>query len=255
MSQQSEDVEASSGGAVWYETAPDNPEDRWAMMRKVYSILTVELLVAFAFAALVVAVQPVATFFKGPGGLAIYIIVILLAIGVTLFLSWLTQIHLGPCEFIQMGIFTLFFGFIVGLAASFTNAQVLAESVLALAAVVITLFIYTFWTEKRGHLDFSFPAPFLISLVIIVLMFVLFQLFYPMQKVTDIVFSVIFVVIFSAYIVYDTDSLIKRFPHRDFIWAAVCLSYLDVLRVLNPLFNKLKTTQYYGLLTFNMNDM
>jgi FtsH-binding integral membrane protein len=37
-------------------------------------------------------------------------------------------------------------------------------------------------------------------------------------------------VIFSGYIVYDTDNLIKRFTYDEYIWASITL-YLDVLNL------------------------
>lgn len=78
MSKQNDDLEA--GSPLLYPSMQDSPDLRWPFIRKVYSILTIQLLVTFGFVALVIAVQPVATFFKGPAGLAVYIVAFMLAI-------------------------------------------------------------------------------------------------------------------------------------------------------------------------------
>ena len=56
----------------------ESPELRWAFIRKIYSILTVQLLVTIAVAATVVSVPPIALFFVSSGaGLALYIVLII----------------------------------------------------------------------------------------------------------------------------------------------------------------------------------
>ena len=37
-------------------------------------------------------------------------------------------------------------------------------------------------------------------------------------------------ILFSGYIVYDTDNLIKRFSYDEYIWASVSL-YLDIINL------------------------
>lgn len=77
MSNQKDDLEV--GRALLYPSMQESPELRWAFIRKVYSILTVQLLATIAFAALVVAVHPIATFFNNTSsGLAIYIVIIII---------------------------------------------------------------------------------------------------------------------------------------------------------------------------------
>lgn len=77
MSNPKNDVEA--GSSLLYPLMQERPELRWAFIRKVYSILTVQLLVTIAFAALVVAVHPVATFFATTRiGLAVYVAIVLI---------------------------------------------------------------------------------------------------------------------------------------------------------------------------------
>lgn len=48
-------------------------------------------------------------------------------------------------------------------------------------------------------------------------------------------------IIFSGYIIYDTNNLIKRFSYDDYIWAAVSL-YLDIINLFLALLNILRAT-------------
>lgn len=73
------DVETGGSARPLYPMMLESPELRWAFIRKIYSIITIQLLVTVAVAAVVVSVRPVALFFVSSGaGLALYILIILL---------------------------------------------------------------------------------------------------------------------------------------------------------------------------------
>jgi FtsH-binding integral membrane protein len=44
------------------------------------------------------------------------------------------------------------------------------------------------------------------------------------------IYGALAALIFSGYIVYDTDNIIKRFTYDEYVWAAVSL-YLDVINL------------------------
>lgn len=56
------------------------------------------------------------------------------------------------------------------------------------------------------------------------------QMFFPLGSTSTAIYSAIGAIIFSGYIIYDTDNLIKRFTYDEYIWASVTL-YLDVLNL------------------------
>lgn len=56
------------------------------------------------------------------------------------------------------------------------------------------------------------------------------QMFFPLGSTSVAVYGALGAIIFSGYIVYDTDNLIKRFTYDDYIWASVAL-YLDILNL------------------------
>lgn len=52
-----------SGGSALYPTMPESPELRWSFIRKVYSIITIQLLLGIAVAFAIIFVHPIANFF------------------------------------------------------------------------------------------------------------------------------------------------------------------------------------------------
>ena len=73
---QKSDVEA--GARPLYPMMLESPELRWAFIRKIYSIVTIQLLATVAVGATVVSVRPIANFFVSSWtGLALYIVLII----------------------------------------------------------------------------------------------------------------------------------------------------------------------------------
>lgn len=148
------DLEA--GDSPLYPMMLESPQLRWAFIRKVYSILSIQLLATIAVASIVVFVHPVANFFVSSGaGLALYIVLIVLpfigTICVFLNFYWIWifvaffllriftfnflwqffavlcplyyyhQKH--PVNFLLLGIFTVSLSFAVGLTCAFTSGK------------------------------------------------------------------------------------------------------------------------------------
>ncbi|GER29739.1 bax inhibitor-1 family protein [Striga asiatica] len=182
------DVE--SGAEPLYPAMLESPELRWSFIRKIYTIISVQLLLTIAVAAVVVTVHPISRFFATTSsGLALYVVLL----------------------------FTPFIG------------KVILESVILTAFVVVSLTLYTFWAAKRGH-DFNFLGPFLFGAVMVLMLFALIQIFFPLGRTSMMIYGCLASIIFCGYIIYDTDNLIKRYTYDQYIWAAVAL-YLDVINL------------------------
>nr|GMD15490.1 BI1-like protein [Ipomoea batatas] len=191
------DVEA--GGRQLYPTMLENPQLRWSFIRKVYSIVSFQLLLTVAVASVVVTVHPIKHFFASTGaGLAVYIVLII----------------------------TPFIG------------RIILESAVLTAAVVVSLTLYTFWAAKRGH-DFNFLGPFLFGAVMVLMLFALIQIFFPLGRISLMIYGGLASLIFCGYIIYDTDNLIKRYSYDEYIWASVSL-YLDVINLFLSLLTLLR---------------
>jgi len=104
--------------------------------------------------------------------------------------------------------------------------------------VVISLTAYTFWAAKRGH-DFNFLGPFLFAALMVLMVFSLIQIFFPLGKISVMIYGGLASLIFCGYIIYDTDNIIKRYTYDEYIWAAVSL-YLDVINLFLSLLQVLR---------------
>lgn len=86
------DVEA--GARPLYPMMLESPELRWAFIRKVYSIITLQLLATIAVASVVVFVHPIAHFFvSSSAGLALYIVLIIIP-----FISMCIFLYFAKCQ-------------------------------------------------------------------------------------------------------------------------------------------------------------
>ncbi|KAL6968277.1 Protein LIFEGUARD 4 [Sarracenia purpurea var. burkii] len=217
-----------SGATLLYPTMLERPELRWAFIRKIYSILTLQLVLTIAVAAVVVSVRPISVFFATTGpGLALYIVLIVTPFIVMWPLYYYHQRH--PLNYFLLGLFTVTLAFAVGLTCAFTSGKVILESVILTTAVVVSLTLYTFWAVKRGY-DFNFLGPFLFGAVFVLILFSLIQIFFPLGKISVMIYGCLASIVFCAYIIYDTDNLIKRYSYDEYIWASISL-YLDIINL------------------------
>ncbi|KAK6164637.1 hypothetical protein DH2020_001501 [Rehmannia glutinosa] len=221
-----DDVEI--GSRPLYPMMLESPELRWSFIRKIYTIVSIQLLATIAVAAVVVTVRPISVFFATTGaGLALYIVLIITPFIVLCPLYYYYQRH--PVNYFLLGVFTLSLAFAVGLTCAFTSGKVILESVILTAVVVVSLTFYTFWAAKRGH-DFNFLGPFLFGALVVLMLFAIIQIFFPLGRISVMIYGCLASIIFCGYIIYDTDNLIKRYTYDEYIWAAVAL-YLDVINL------------------------
>lgn len=68
------------------------------------------------------------------------------------------------------------------------------------------------------------------------------QIFFPLGPTSVAIFGGLGAILFSAFLVYDTDNLIKRYTYDEYIWASVAL-YLDILNLFLTILNMLRSMQ------------
>ncbi|KAJ0982455.1 hypothetical protein J5N97_010710 [Dioscorea zingiberensis] len=227
----------SGGARPLYPMMLESPELRWAFIRKIYFILATQLLLTVAVAAVVVTVRPISHFFvSSTAGLVLYIFLIIFPFILLCPLYYYHQKH--PVNFLLLGLFTVAISFAVGMTCAFTSGKVILEAALLTAVVVIGLTLYTFWAARRGQ-DFNFLGPFLFASVLVLMVFALIQIFFPLGRISVMIYGGLAAIIFCGYIVYDTDNLIKRYSYDEYIWAAVSL-YLDVINLFLALLTLLR---------------
>ncbi|KAL6506844.1 Protein LIFEGUARD 2 [Orobanche hederae] len=102
----------------------ESPELRWSFIRKIYTMVSLQLLLTIAVGAIVVGVHPISRFFVSTGaGLALYIVLIITPFIVLCPLYYYHQRH--PLNYFLLGLFTLSLAFAVGLTCAFTSGNLI----------------------------------------------------------------------------------------------------------------------------------
>ncbi|KAM0868428.1 hypothetical protein ACQ4PT_041326 [Festuca glaucescens] len=159
----------------------ESPQLRWAFIRKVYVIVSMQLLATITVASTVYLVPDIRRFFlaRTPAALASFVLIIVAPIIVMIPMMCLRNRH--PINLILLALFTICMSFSVGLGCLSSKGGVIIEAALLAFVVVLSLTIYTFWAAKRGH-DFSFLGPFLFAACLILMLYGLIQFIMGMSS-------------------------------------------------------------------------
>ncbi|KLT38701.1 UPF0005-domain-containing protein [Cutaneotrichosporon oleaginosum] len=203
---------------------------RRAFLRKVYAILLCQLGLT--------AVVSGALMFPGPAAFVQdnpwIILVSVICSFISLFgVYW--KRHNYPANMLVLTAFTFFESIMIGTTCSFYDAKVVLQALLITTGVFVGLTLFTFQTK----LDFSSFGPFLFAGVMGLITAGVVGIFLPFGKTTDLVIACIGVLIFSGFVLYDTQNIMKRLSVDEAILGALNL-YLDflnlflyILRILN----------------------
>ncbi|XP_042430621.1 protein LIFEGUARD 4-like [Zingiber officinale] len=222
------DVEIGASAGL-YPNMMESSELRWGFIRKVYLIVAMQILITIIIAAVMNIVPSIHVFFvsRTSNSIILAFVIMILPLLVMIPMVFLSNRH--PVNMILLVLFTICMGMSIGLACSGRQGNVVLEAAALTAIVFMGLTLYTFWAAKRGH-DFSFLGPFLFAALLCLTIFSLIQIFFPLGKTTTMVFGCISAIIFSGFIVYDTDNLIKRHSYDEYVPAAISL-YLDIINL------------------------
>ncbi|KAL7592455.1 hypothetical protein Lser_V15G32417 [Lactuca serriola] len=210
-----------------YPSQMEDPQLRWGFIRKVYSILTLQLLLTVLIASIVVLTPRINQFFRTQTGLIVYLIIAIITMIVLLVMQLLMNRH--PHNIIMLGLFTVMFSVMVGVSCVFSKGKIIMEASLLTSVMVVSLTLFTFWAAKRGY-DFNFLWPFLFCTLILVLIFSIIQIFFPMGSLVRMIISFVVALLYCGFIIYDTDNLIKRCSYDEYILAATML-YIDMVQL------------------------
>jgi hypothetical protein len=209
---------------------------RWGFIRKVYGILAAQMVLTTIVSSITVFYSPVNELLKGNSGVMLFFLFMPFVLLWPLYKY--QQRH--PLNLIFLGLFTSCLSLTVGVSCANTEGKIVLEALILTSAVVSALTAYTFWASKKGK-DFSFLGPILFTGLVILLVTSFMQMFFPIGSTLNAVYGGIGAVLFSGYIVYDTDNLIKRFTYDEYIWASVTL-YLDILNLFLTILRMLRSS-------------
>ncbi|WVR09645.1 hypothetical protein IAU60_006718 [Kwoniella sp. DSM 27419] len=239
-------AQAGSSRNAWMdEASPDDlPDDfkvgvnvidcdteiRLAFIRKVYSILFVQLLVT-SVVALGMS-HPAVSDFTRQNSWIIWIP--LIGSMVSLFMVYWKRHH-HPANLILLGIFTMFEAMMIGTATSMIEGRIVLQALFLTLGVFAGLTLFTFQTK----FDFSSLAPFLFVGIWGLIVASLVGIFLPFNANIDLGIACFSTLLFSGFVLYDTQQIMKRLSVDEAILGALTLYldflnlFLSILRILN----------------------
>merc|ERR1719370_2275928 len=133
-----------------------------------------------------------------------------------------------PHNFVFLGLFTVAEGFLLGAVTSTYDANEVLMAVGVCAAITLALTIFAFQTK----VDFTAMGGVLIAVLMV---FVLIALFLPQSRTLKLVYASIGAIIFSLYIIYDTQLMVGgshkySLSPEEYVFAALNL-YLDIINL------------------------
>ncbi|XP_057966189.1 BI1-like protein [Malania oleifera] len=209
---------------------------RWGFIRKVYGILSAQIVLTTIVSSATVLYSPLNDLLRGNSSLLIFLMFF------PLILLWPLYVYQQkhPLNLVLLGLFTACLSLTVGVSCANTDGRIVLEALILTSAVVSALTGYTFWASKKGK-DFSYLGPILFSCLIVLIVTGFIQMFFPLGPTSIAIYGGISAMIFSGYIVYDTDNLIKRFSYDEYVGASVTL-YLDILNLFLAILRVLRHT-------------
>ncbi|KDN48489.1 UPF0005-domain-containing protein [Tilletiaria anomala UBC 951] len=194
---------------------------RSAFIKKVYSILFLQLLLTTVVSA-VLSTQNISAWVHTHQWA---FIIPLIGSFVSMFvLFWKRHSH--PLNLILLALFTTLEGLSIGVIVSYIDQTVVLQ------ALIITLFTFaglTFFTLYTDW-DFGKLAPYLFGGLLLLVGVGFVQMLIPFSRSTDLVFAAGGCLIFSGYIVYDTWLITKRLSPDEWVLANISL-YLDIINL------------------------
>lgn len=209
---------------------------RRGFIRKVYSILMVQLLITGAFISIFFFHQGAKRFVQHNSWLFIFALIIMLVAMIALACCGEVR-RKAPMNFILLALFTFAEAFLLAIATSRYDADAVLMAVGITAALCLGLTLFAFQTKW----DFTLCGGFLFVCVLILMIFGLVISILAMTKalgsfkVVNLVYASLGALIFSIYLIYDT-QLMMGGKHKysispeEYIFAALNL-YVDIVNI------------------------
>ena len=199
---------------------------RMGFIRKVYGILSAQLLITVAFVGCSF-IPEVNTFMYNNIGL-FYAAMCLNIIIIFSMVCFPRLFRSVPTNYILLMVWTICEAYMVGTVTAFNPPEIVMTAAALTAAVSVALTVYA-WTTKT---DFTFLGGFLFVFTFVMLMWGLLMLIFGFFLYT--LYCVCGVILFSVYLIFDTQLIMGRFGMEysidDYILAALNI-YIDIIQL------------------------
>lgn len=203
-------------------------------VRKVYSILTVQLLATAALSSV--------SFFS-PGYKAwiqtnqwMMWISLFGAIGFMLLTFWKRKSY--PTNLLFLAGFTAMEAYSISVVTSFFESKIVLEALIFTLGIFVALTLFACQTKY----DFTSWIPYLAGALWVVIIFGFMAAFFPHTSTIELGYGIVCALIFSGYILVDTQLIMRHYHVEEEIAASISL-YLDIINLFLAILRILNSQQ------------
>lgn len=215
----------------------DEVSQRLGFVKKVYSIISVQLILTALMASIPFYSLEFRVFQRTNPAL-LWLCIFAIVITQYMILCYKDIARTVPTNYITLGVFTAAEAYAVSIICSYYPADLVLMALALTAAVTVSLTLYACTTKS----DFTYLGGILFTLACCALVAVIFGLFFR-SRMMDLLISIMIVMIYSIYLIYDTQLIIGGDHHYklsldDYIIGAliiytdIILLFLRILRIL-----------------------
>jgi FtsH-binding integral membrane protein len=231
------DVESGGGGgaggdamasivkeATVLESMGWDPETRRAFIRRVYTILAVQLLLTGTVSAFMILHAPTQAYVLGHG----WPVSLSIIASIVIIVALMCMKDREPYNMYLLGGFTLVEAFLVGTVNTAYCASgqrgIVLEAVFLTGAIFVGLTIFT----CKSKVEFSFIGAFLYMGLGALVVWGFLAMIFGVQ--TGYVYALLGCIVFSGYILFDTWLIMDKLSPHEHVLAAIML-YLDIINL------------------------
>jgi FtsH-binding integral membrane protein len=142
-------------------------------------------------------------------------------------------------KFILFSLFSTAFGVILGYRKSGVDPAIVKSALVGTASIFVAMFAFGVALIASGiKLGFKFGLGLLIALFFLIIITIV-QFFIPESSLLKKILVIGSLMVFSLYIMYDTNNILQRNYYGDFITASLDY-YLDIINIFSGLLSGLE---------------
>jgi len=158
------------------------------------------------------------------------------AIGFMLLTFWKRKSY--PMNLAFLSAFTILEAYTIAVVVSFYDTKIVLEALILTAGIFVALTLFACQTKY----DFTSWMPYLFGGLWALILFGFMAAFFPTNSKVELVYGAIAALIFSGYILVDTQLVMRHYHVEEEIAAAISL-YLDVINLFLAILRILNSQQ------------
>ncbi|KAJ1733117.1 hypothetical protein LPJ61_001714 [Coemansia biformis] len=195
---------------------------RHAFVRKVYTILAVQLLATTAVGGYMRHVDATSGFLLQH----VWTVYAAMFGTVASMLGLWWKRHSHPANIGFLSAFTLCEAYTLGAVTAFYSTPVVLQAL----AITLGLFVVMTLFTMQSRYDFSRLGPILFFALWAIILVGFVQIFLPFNRAFDLAVAVVTALVFCGYILFDTHMIMNRLSPDEYIVASISL-YLDIVNL------------------------